>query len=242
MAENGSLVQTGSTRIIPETVVCFDLDGVLALTEPLKAKAHTATVGYFGGSATYEQYLQLMGSSHETVRSGMMAVSGINIDEKIYTRKFRQIYHSLVEAELVIRPGAFDLVSQLHTLDIPMAVVSSSTRKMVHQVLEIANLRNLINVVVSADDVIHKKPDPEPYLKAISLLSASPNQAVIFEDSPSGVESGLRAGSKVIAVLHSMNIDQDFSEADYQVDGFEPVPELIDLVLKLPTERKKRHD
>jgi sugar-phosphatase len=55
---------------------------------------------------------------------------------------------------------------------------------------------------------LHDKPDPEPYLKGAALLGAEPKDCIVLEDAPSGVESGLRAGVRVIAVLTSHSAEQ----------------------------------
>ncbi len=85
--------------------VLFDLDGVVALTEQLKARSHLEALRRLGGQAELADYLPLMGGAHESVRAGMIAVSGENIDPQEYTRQFREIYQELVDHELVIRPG-----------------------------------------------------------------------------------------------------------------------------------------
>jgi len=219
--------------------VCFDLDGVIALTEPLKAKAHTATVTHFGGKATFEDYLELMGSSHETVRSGMMAVANIQVEPQNYSEEFQKIYHRMVEDELVIRPGAVELVKELHEMCVNLAVVSSSTRAMVQQVLEIAGISGLFKCLISADKVSSKKPDPEPYLRALERMVISPDRAVIIEDSPSGIEAGKKAGSNVIAVRHNMNIHQSFDQADAWVEDFDNLPRLVATITSFMVEEKE---
>ncbi len=55
-------------------------------------------------------------------------------------------------------------------------------------------------VVVSADDVTHGKPGPEPYLTAAERLSVPIDRCVVFEDSPSGARSATSAGARVVAV------------------------------------------
>ena len=56
------------------------------------------------------------------------------------------------------------------------------------------------SATVCADDVTHGKPDPEPYLRAASLLGADPHRCVALEDSPNGVASAEAAGCQTVAV------------------------------------------
>jgi beta-phosphoglucomutase-like phosphatase (HAD superfamily) len=60
--------------------------------------------------------------------------------------------------------------------------------------------RELFAVTLAGDEVVHHKPHPEPYLTACSLLGVDPADAIVFEDSPTGVASGEAAGCFVVAV------------------------------------------
>ncbi|KRC63835.1 hypothetical protein ASE12_03070 [Aeromicrobium sp. Root236] len=55
-------------------------------------------------------------------------------------------------------------------------------------------------VVVPAEDVTHGKPDPEGYVRAAELLGLRPEDAVVFEDAPAGIESARAAGAQVVVV------------------------------------------
>ena len=55
-------------------------------------------------------------------------------------------------------------------------------------------------ILVTADDVNHGKPDPEPYRRGAELLKANPTDCVVFEDAPAGIRSAHAAGMKVISM------------------------------------------
>ena len=59
---------------------------------------------------------------------------------------------------------------------------------------------SMFTTTVSANDVAKTKPDPEPYLLACRRLEVNPRDAVVLEDSPTGVKAGMAAGCTVIAV------------------------------------------
>jgi mannitol-1-/sugar-/sorbitol-6-phosphatase len=63
-------------------------------------------------------------------------------------------------------------------------------------------------VLVTADDVQHGKPDPEPYLLAARLLGAAPSDCVVIEDAPTGVQAGQAAGMRVIAVASTHPVNE----------------------------------
>jgi HAD superfamily hydrolase (TIGR01509 family) len=210
--------------------VLFDLDGVIALTEPLKAKAHLATVHQLGGCAQMDDYLPVMGNSHEVVRAAMIQAGGTPIELQAYSSLFRRLYQELMEKELEIRPGIPCLVLLLKRKGYLVGVVSSSIRPVVEWVIAKASLASSLDLLLSADDVQQKKPHPEPYQKAMSLLMVSLAHTLVFEDSQSGIFSAVQAGAKVISVRHSMNTEQDFSLALAQVESFLPVETMLDII------------
>lgn len=81
-------------------------------------------------------------------------------------------------------------------------------------------------VVVPAEDVTHGKPDPEGYLRAASLLGLRPEETLVFEDAPAGIESARAAGAQVVVVgtydgpaAEGLPLVRDFSSAKATVDA-----------------------
>lgn len=213
-----------------QKAVLFDMDGVLVLTEMLKAKAHVAAVEALGGNAGYDLYIQMLGQSHESIRAAYMQAARIQADPDDYTKIYRQTHHDLLEKELVVRPGAVKLVKTLKALDYLLAVVSSSSTSSVQKVLRLMQLEDIFDAQVSSEDVRDQKPDPASYLLALKKLDISTNDAVIFEDSPSGVTAALRAGIPVIAVRHDFNLDKAFDGAIAVLESFQETDKVIALI------------
>ena len=94
-------------------------------------------------------------------------------------------------------PGAVDLCAALPSGT--WTVVTSASRRLGEARWNGAGIR-MPQDTITADDVVHGKPDPEPYERAAMLLRVNPQQCVVFEDSPSGAESARRAGATLIAV------------------------------------------
>ena len=93
--------------------------------------------------------------------------------------------------------GAVEFVSDLAPLN--WAVVTSSSRALAFKKLAACDFP-VPDVLVSADDILRGKPDPEPFITAASKLSVAPSDCIAFEDSESGVISALEAGCRVVAV------------------------------------------
>lgn len=97
-------------------------------------------------------------------------------------------------------PGVVPLLEELTTLGIPAAVGSSTPRLNIETIMDMTGLRPYFQAVVSAEDVTAGKPDPQVFLKAAEKLGRTPAQCLVFEDAHVGIEAGLRAGMKVVAV------------------------------------------
>ena len=112
--------------------------------------------------------------------------------------------------------GFFDKAVQQ---DIKMAIGSAAIPFNINYILDNLDLHRYFGAIVSADDVIVSKPDPETFLKAASLLGVEPATCVVFEDAPKGVEAARNAGMKVV-VLTTLHSKEDF----------EPGPHIIGFV------------
>ena len=98
---------------------------------------------------------------------------------------------------IVATPGAAELLAALQS--VPWAVVTSGSLLMATTRLRFTELP-FPQVLITADDVDQGKPAPEGYLKAANLLGISPQDCVVIEDAPPGIEAGRAAQATVIGV------------------------------------------
>ena len=102
-------------------------------------------------------------------------------------------------------PGAAELLA--HLPPDRFAIVTSATRPLAVARLGYASIPAPRHII-TADDVIHGKPAPEPFLKGAALLGFAPEDCLVFEDSPAGVASARSAGMKAIALQTTYPADQ----------------------------------
>lgn len=121
-------------------------------------------------------------------------------------------------ADLTVLPGVKALLAAL-----PLerwAIVTSSTRRLLLARLKAAGLP-LPERIISGDDVVRGKPDPEPYRRGAELLGFRPEECVV-EDAPSGVGAGKAAGCRVLGVLGTHSA-AELGGADWIVGSLEGV-------------------
>lgn len=216
------------------TPIVFDMDGVLADTEPLKFRAHGRALRSFGGELSRELYRREMGGVHEDVIRAFLAASEVKATAQTmanYEARFQESYRELLEHELSPCEGARELLDACRRGGRLVALVTSSERWMADRVLDGLGAVELFETVITADDVERQKPDPEPYRRARSALGGSTSRpAVAVEDTPAGLASATAAGLPVIVVVHRLNRDADFPGASAVVESLAPADRFLDLV------------
>lgn len=104
-----------------------------------------------------------------------------------------------------LMPGAVELVGSIP--EGQWGVVTSGTRLLASARLQWAGLP-LPRVLVTAEDVTHGKPDPEPYLRGAQLLGAKPEDCLVIEDAPAGIQSAQAGGMKVVGLTSTYGAPQ----------------------------------
>jgi beta-phosphoglucomutase len=125
--------------------------------------------------------------------------------EKQYQQEFRP--------HLKLIKGLDQLLKESRQSNIKMAIGSAAIRFNIDFVLDGLDIAHYFEAIVSADDVKHSKPDPETFLKCSDRLRVYPEECIVFEDSPKGVEAAARAGMKAV-VITTMNTQEEFSQYD----------------------------
>jgi HAD superfamily hydrolase (TIGR01509 family) len=96
--------------------------------------------------------------------------------------------------------GALELLKSLDQR-MKMALASMNNGRVIHGLLRAMEIKRYFDVVVTVDDVLRSKPDPEIFQKCAQHLAVSPEESVVVEDSIFGVQAAKTAGMRCIAVL-----------------------------------------
>lgn len=113
---------------------------------------------------------------------------------------YREMYAPVMQA----MPGLIELMRDLQRAGVPCAAASNAERVNVDFIIDGLKLREFFRAVLSREDVVRGKPDPELFLLAARRMGVPPARCVVFEDSRAGFEAAARAGMRVIAVVGSM--------------------------------------
>ena len=122
-------------------------------------------------------------------------------------------YQRLYRPHLDLIPGLFAFLENAWDQKIKMAIGSAAITFNIDFVIDNLKIRHYFDSIVSADDVIRSKPDPETYLRAAHALDVAPSSCIVFEDAPKGVEAARNAGMQAV-VLTTMHQREEFEQYD----------------------------
>ena len=126
-------------------------------------------------------------------------------------RNKEQTYQDTFRPNLKLIEGLDAFLEKAHKKGIKMAIGSAAIEFNIDFVLDGLNIREYFPVVVSADDVKESKPDPETFLACMNRLGFKPEECIVFEDNPKGVESAQRGGMKSV-VITTMHEEHEFED------------------------------
>jgi HAD superfamily hydrolase (TIGR01509 family) len=175
--------------------VLFDLDGVLAESEPVHAQAWIDILGAVGDSYRICDFDRWIGVSDSAVGVCLAKRHGGDAVQLVTAKRER--FRALVPELLRADP---DLHAMLARLSVPAAVCTGSSRADATVILEAVGLSDHFAVVVTSDDVTLSKPDPSGYRQAAAGIGVPPERCVAIEDSPTGAAAAAAAGCRVLGV------------------------------------------
>jgi HAD superfamily hydrolase (TIGR01509 family) len=202
----------------------FDLDGTLVQSEGLKAQALAAAcVGCGAPQADPRLYAEVMGQDWNAVTGHFFKTYRIEIGAAEFNDRFRAIYLSLMKEGVALTEGAMEFIKECRSAAMALGLVTSADSWMVAEILRLLDFEGLFDVIVTKNDVVRHKPDPEAYLLAMSRLNLVPESVIVFEDSEAGLKAAIDAGCRCIVVRHPFNGRHDLSTAFRQIVSFDEI-------------------
>jgi HAD superfamily hydrolase (TIGR01509 family) len=180
--------------------VLFDMDGTLVDSEKVWSVALTELAAHYGGELSARARTRMVGTSMSESMDILHADLGQpRLDVLASVTWLEDRVKELFAEGLIWRPGARELLAEVHASGVSMALVTATRRHLVDVALVTIGA-HFFDAVVAGDEVDQTKPHPEPYLTAARLLGADIRNSVAIEDSPNGVASARAAGCAVLAV------------------------------------------
>ena len=203
--------------------VLFDMDGVLIDARDWHFQALNEALTPFGYQISYAEHIARFNGLSTNAKLRILSQECnfpvilhevVNIVKQDRTLRIAgQLCFPNVKHQI--------LLSRLSQKGILIGVVTNSIKKSAEALLNFAQLYDFLDVLVTNQDVIRQKPDPECYLLACEKLGVEPNQVVVIEDGEYGATAAIEAGCHVIRVSNPDDVSLEIL-VDY-------LPELLSL-------------
>ena len=208
---------------VPKALV-FDMDGLLLDTEQIARDGFMAACRSLGVEPNLDVYLRTIGTKNPNSRRILVEGHGdgfpIDAALEAWNERFRQ--HEAKGQPLPVKPGAAAILEAAARLELPCALVTSSSDPGASERLLRVNLLHHFALRITGDKVTNPKPHPEPFLQAAVGLGIAPERCWAFEDSTNGVRAAAAAGMKVVQIPDLIPPD----EALLRQHGIHVLPDL----------------
>ncbi len=183
--------------------ILFDYDGVLASTPEYNYLAWHAAFSPEGVDITRRQYFLMEGRGPLLISRMLCQVHGVSSEKDLEIMDRKEKFMRKIAGQASIYPGIPELLHTLYQGGVRLALVTGASKIRVEQFLPKEN-HKLFTAVITSDDVRRTKPDPEPYLTAAAILCVSPEDSLVVENAPLGIESAKKGGFPCVALTTTL--------------------------------------
>jgi beta-phosphoglucomutase len=194
----------------------FDMDGTLVHSDPVHLEAFAEVLKPEGVAIDEEIYRStIIGRTNEAIFASLLPHLPVEKHEAYADEKeatFRRMASNLKPLE-----GLLDLLDWTERRGVRIALVTNAPRLNADHMLDVLGLAERFPVQITIEQVERGKPDPLPYLTALERLGIKAEEAVAFEDSPSGMRAAKAAGLFSFGVLTGLSADEIRDPALWEV-------------------------
>ena len=201
---------------MPVDAVIFDFNGTLSDDEPVLCEIFMHLFAEHGKPMSAQEYFDhLAGLSDPEIVTAWLGEEHPDVPAVVAERGRR--YRAAAADGSTIHEHVREAV-RFAAEHVPLAICSGAARDEIEPVVEAAEIAGCFRTIVSSDDVVHGKPDPEGYLRTLELLEADPAQAVVLEDTEAGVASARAAGVGRVLAMRTTLEPHRLAAADELID------------------------
>ena len=189
--------------------VLFDLDGVLVDMPDGHYEALNKALSLFGACIERDEHLQSFNGLPSRKKIESLEESGrlpdglremINSIKQKYTKEIIPKYCVPDYSKII-------MLNELRRKGLQLACCSNSVKETLHLMLRSAQIFDQFDIIIGNDEIEKPKPDPEIYLTTYEKMGLRPEECIIVEDAPHGIESAKRSGGHVYEVRGVQDVD-----------------------------------
>src|SRR4029077_19126128 len=209
--------------------VIFDLDGVLADSEPWWNEIDSKLLAEYGVSYRGEYHRDVLGVSYRLAVEFYKKAFGLSASVEELMQRRGEIATEFFANRVGLFSSTKTTLERLREMKVRLAVATSSVSASARPFLDRHELTPLFEVIVTGDEIERGKPDPDIYLRAADKLGVAVHECLVIEDALSGIAAGKAAGMRVAAIPDRRFVDaRDYEkEADYMLGNLSEIPALV---------------
>lgn len=202
------------------SAVIFDLDGTVLDNEDEYGLAFKKVLTDLG-AAVKTDYPHVAGIGVEENWPGLFKKYHLTTKksfDELATQTQKEYLKLLPKVK--IKKGLAVFIRELKESGIKTALATSNVWYILEKVFEEIPIENFFNSVITGEEVLNKKPAPDLFLVAADKLGVAPEECLVVEDAPSGVEAAREAGMRVVAIARDKNQAKALEKADLVVKDY----------------------
>lgn len=177
-------------------LILCDLDGTLFDTLEVNYYSYKESLNIFNYDIGYDFFLE---ECYGKYYKNFLSKLGVNEEEIEKIHKIKKELYGKYLGSAKINENLFDMLKIMKDF-YHIALVTTASQKNSEEILRYFKKRDLFELIISAEDVKNKKPDPEGFIKAMDYFNVIPENTIIFEDSNVGIEAAIKSGANILKV------------------------------------------
>ncbi len=205
--------------------ILFDLDGVIVDTLHYHYLAWKKMFEKHGATMDEHTILLHEGRNSYEILPILLKETGVSIPEEDWSQfieEKRAYYRTIVQVGYY--PKAFEVIDEMRKRGFRVALVTACALKNMQHSLN-QDRQKHFDFIITGDEITHAKPSPEPYLTAARHLELDPEECVVVENAPLGIEAAKKAGMYCIAIETTLN-KSFLSSADCILKSLGDLPDI----------------
>ena len=205
--------------------VIFDMDGVIADTEPLHRKSYLkmfADIGIEVDSALFSSFTGMA-----TIAICRKLCNHFHLSETPETlmslkrKYFKEIFEN--DQELSLLDGMLTLIKDYYNNGLILVLASSASMENINQIFARFDLDKYFSAKLSGADLKESKPHPEIFIRAAHVSGRNISECMVIEDATNGIKAAKAAKIFCVGYQSANSINQDYSDADVVISHFEEI-------------------
>ena len=203
--------------------IIFDMDGVLVKSVGAISKSFNMVLSKYEVKLNPENKKKFLGRSLRD-QLEMMKDENPQIPKDLGVEQFSKeafkYQLEIMKEKLIPNIVIINFIKEAKEKGIKIAVATSSLKYRAETLLRLIGILDQLDTLVTSEDVIKHKPNPDIFLEASKRINVLPEDCIVIEDAVNGIQAANSAKMKSVALVTENHPEEDFIDAKYIFSDF----------------------